>query len=143
MPLLNSYSFSRQEIAGVLPSTVDAWTAYGRYCEVNDNPADAEYFFDTAVDFISGVTDPKPNWFSSIISFYRRQGMDAKGLAVLRQAVERVPDSAYFHILLGEYYQSQKIIYRAKEEFERALVLDPANSRARSRLRRLGFADSY
>ena len=143
MPLLHSYSFSRQEIFKILPSTVDAWTAYGRYCEVNDKLSDAEYFFDTASEYLSDAADLKPGWFSSIIGFYRRQGMEEKGLAVLRLAVEKVPDSAYFHILLGDHYQEKGIIYRAKEEFERALVLDPANGGARSRLRKLGFADSY
>ncbi len=143
MPLLNSYSFSRQEIAEILPPEVAAWTAYGRYCEVNDKHSDAEFFFDTAAEFLSDAADPKPGWFNNIIGFYRRQGMNEKGLAVLRQAVEKVPDSPHFHILLGEYYQGQGIIYRAKEEFERALVLDPANGRARSRLRKLGYGDSY
>ena len=143
MPLLNSHSFSRQEIVEILPSTVDAWTAYGRYCEVNDNHSDAEFFFDAATEFLSAATDPKSSWFSNIIGFYRRQGMDTKGLAVLRQAVEKIPDSAYFHILLGDHYRSQGITYRAKEEFERALVLEPANATARSRLRKMGFADSY
>ena len=143
MPLLNSYSFTRQEIAGILPATVAAWTAYGRYCELNDRLEDAVFFFDAANEFLAIAKDPQQSWFNNIISFYRRQSMDAKGLAVLRQAVERVPDSAYFHILLGDYYRSQGIIYRAKEEFERALVLEPANARARSTLRKLGFADSY
>jgi len=143
MPLLNSQSFTRQEIAQILPATVDAWIAYGHYCEVNDKLDDAVFFYDTATEFLFVATDPKPGWFNNIIGFYRRQSMDVKGLAVLRQAVEKVPDSAYFHILLGDYYKGQGIIYRAKEEFERALVLEPANAGARSRLRKLGFADSY
>ncbi len=143
MPLLNSHSFSRREIAEILPATVDAWTVYGRYCETNNNQIDAVFFFDAAVEFLSDSIDPKPGWFRTIISFYKRQGMDEESLSILRQAVERVPDSSHFHVLFGEYYQSEGIIYRAKEEFERALVLDPANDRARSRLRRLGFADSY
>jgi O-antigen ligase/tetratricopeptide (TPR) repeat protein len=143
MPLLNGYSLSRQEIAEILPPTVESWAAYGHYCEVNDKLSDAEYFFDTASEYLSDAADPKPGWFSNIIGFYKRQGMEDKGLALLRQAVEKIPDSPHFHILLGDYYKSQGIIYRAKEEFERALVLDPANDRARSRLRKLGFADSY
>lgn len=143
MPLLNSHSFSRQEIAEILPAKVDGWVVYGRYCEVNENLTDAEFFFDTAAEFLAAEADPKARYFSSIINFYGRQGMDAKWLALLRQAIEKIPDHAYYHILLGDYYLRQGIIYRAKEEFERALVLEPANARARSRLRKMGFADSY
>jgi len=143
LPLLNSHSFTRQEFAEILPGTVDAWMEYGRYCEINDKLPDAVFFVENAVELLSEAVDPDPKWFSAIINFYRRQGEDEKSLAVLRQAVERVPDSSYFHVLLGDYYQSQGIIYRAKEEFERALILEPANTRARSKLRKLGFADSY
>lgn len=143
MPLLNSHSFSRQELAEILPLTVGAWMEYGRYCEINDKLSDAEFFFENGAELLSEIVDPDPRWFSAIINFYRRQGEDAKSLAVLRQAVERVPDSSYFHVLLGDHYQKQGIIYRAKEEFERALILEPANARARSKLRKLGFADSY
>ncbi len=64
-------------------------------------------------------------------------------MAVLRQAVERVPNAVYFHILLGDYYREQGLSYYAKEEFERALFLDSSNRQARSKLRRLGFGDSY
>ena len=141
--LLNSYSFSRQELAEILPATVDAWLQYGRYCEKNGNYSDAVFFFDAAVGILSDALDPAPSWFREVIHFYRRQGQDAKSLAVLRQAVEKVPNSAYFHILLGNYYQDQGISYRAREEFERALILDPANRQARSKLRRLGYGDSY
>ena len=143
MVLLNNYSFSRQDLAEILPATVAAWIQYGRYCEINDKQSDAVFFFDTASDFLTDAADPAPSWFKEIIHFYKRQGLDAKSLAVLRQAVERVPDSAYFHILLGDYYREQGISYRAREEFERALILDPANRQARSKLRRLGYADSY
>jgi len=45
--------------------------------------------------------------------------------------------------LLGEHYRDQGISYRAKEEFERVLVLDPANKRARRQLRRMGYGDAY
>ncbi len=143
MPLLNSHSFSRQELAEILPLTVEAWMEYGRYCEINDKLSDADFFFENGAELLSELVEPGPRWFRAIISFYRRQGEDAKSLASLRQAVERVPDSSYFHILLGDHYQKQGIIYRAKEEFERALILEPTNARARSKLRKLGFADSY
>ncbi len=143
MALLNSYSFSRQDIAEILPATVDAWILYGRYCEKKENYSDALFFFNTAADFLTDALDPAPTWFREIIHFYRRQGLEAKSLAVLRQAVERVADSVYFHILLGDYYRDQGLSYHAKEEFERALFLDPANRQARSKLRRLGYGDSY
>ncbi len=143
MVLLNSYSFSRQDIAEILPATVDAWIQYGRYCEKKENYSDALFFFDTAAELLTDALDPAPSWFREIIHFYRRQGLEAKSLVVLRQAVEKVPDSAYFHILLGDYYRDQGLSYRAKEEFERALILDPANKQARSKLRRLGYGDSY
>jgi len=143
MALLNSYSFSRQDITEVLPATAGGWIQYGRYCEENGKNVDAVYFFDHATELLSESEAPQSSWFREIIHFYSRQGLADTSLAVLRRSVEMIPDSAYFHVLLGEHYREKGISYRAREEFERALVLDPENKRARRQLRRMGYGDAY
>jgi tetratricopeptide (TPR) repeat protein len=143
MVLLDSYSFSRKDIAEILPVTTRGWIRYGRYSEENGNDSDSVYFFDHAVELLLDMENPRPSLFREIIEFYSRQGLVEKRLAVLRLAVQKVPDSACFHILLGEYYRDRGISYRAKEEFERALILEPANERARRQLRRMGYGDAY
>lgn len=143
LPLLESYGFSREEIASVLPSSVDAWLRYGALrAEMGDSEGE-EFFTRNALEFLEKSGTVKPQWFQQLIGFYSARGYKDKALAILRQAIERVPDHAPFHIQLGEYYQGEGIVYRAREEYERALLLEPDNGSAKSHLRRLGFADSY
>ncbi len=143
MPLLNGYEFSHEEIVRIVPVSVEAWLNMAKYCERYRSIKEAEMFYDGALDHILTDGPVTPDWFMTVISFYQRQGEKAKLLGVIRQAVEVLPNYAPFHTLLGDYYQSVGIIYRAKEEYERALVVDPTNGDARSKLRRMGYADSY
>lgn len=143
LPFLESYDFSREEIASVLPRSVEAWLQYGALrAKMGDTEA-AEFFTRNALEYLEKSEKIKPQWFQQLIGFYTARGQKDRALAVLRQAVELAPDHVPFHIQLGEYYQNEGIIYRAKEEYERALLLEPASESAKSHLRRLGYADSY
>ena len=52
----------------------------------------------------------------------------------LHLGVKWLPNYALFHIYLGDYYKKQKIPYRAKEEYEQALMLEPGNEKIRKLL---------
>jgi O-antigen ligase len=143
LPLIEQYSFSREEIELILPPTVESWLHYAGIRENMGDNAGAALSIGRALDLLARAEQPKPQWYQQIINFYRAQQQDQRALEVLRQAVERLPGQASFHIQMGEYYEKEGIVYRAKEEYERALILDPASQSAKSRLRRLGFADSY
>lgn len=143
LPFLESYDFSQEEIAGILPRSVEAWLAYGALREKMGDMEGAEFFTGNALEYLGQSEQVRPEWFQQLITFYTERGQKDRALSILRQAVEVLPDSASFHIQLGQYYQNEGILYRAKEEFERALMLEPANESAKSHLRRLGFADSY
>ena len=143
LPLIKLYSISRQEIEDILPPIAEAWLQYADIREDMGDFEDAAFSIDTALKYLNQEGQPQPQWYQQIINFYRAKGEELRALELLRQAVDRLPEHAPFHIQLGEYYEKEGIVYRAKEEYERALILDPANDSARSRLRRLGFADSY
>ena len=143
LPFLESYDFSREEIAGILPRSVDTWLQYGALREKMGDAEGAEFYTQNALEYLGQSGPIKPEWFQHLISFYTARGQKDRALAILRQAVETLPESASFHIQLGRYYHNEGIIYRAKEEFEQALMLEPANETAKSHLRRMGFADSY
>jgi O-antigen ligase/tetratricopeptide (TPR) repeat protein len=143
LPLLESYAFSREELAGILPSSVDAWLQFGALREKIGDMEGAEFFTRNAIELLDKEKQVKPEWFQQLINFYRNQKQEEKVLEILRQAVEVVPNYAAFHIQLGEYYEKEGIVYRAKEEYERALMLETDGESAKSHLRRLGYADSY
>ncbi len=142
-PLFGDFGFSRVEIATALPHSVDAWMDYGTYLEKENNLDEAAYYFNTALSFIKGEKQVKPQWFQRLIQFYKKNDQPEQAILILRQAVEAVPDHAAFHLQFGDYCLKEGITFLAKEEYQRVLVLDPGNKAARKRLRQMGLADAY
>ncbi len=142
-PLLERFDFSNRDMATLLPESVDAWIQYGTY---RDNQGDVEgagYYRSKALTFVENEELVKPDWYQQLIDFYRRTGKVQDALTILRQAVEVMPQIANFHIQLGDYYDQEGISYRAKEEYETALTLEPGNRAVMSRLRKMGLLDAY
>ncbi len=141
--LFEDFSFSRAEIALLLSGSVDDWLSYGEYLRKVGNAEEAGYYFGTALSLLEGAEELKPQWFDKLIRFYRESGQPEQALLLLRQAVEALPDYAPFHVQLGDYYRTEGITFRAKEEYQRALMLDPGSKVVRKKLRQMGLSDSY
>ena len=137
IPLLQRFSFTREETAFVLPETVDAWIRYGAFSEKMGNIEDTRFFYDHAVDFLAGETRIEPGWFFTLHGFYSAQKEDRIALEIIRLGIEKTPDYAPFHVLLGDYYAKEGIMYRAKEEYQQALLLEPKNESVRNKIDRI------
>jgi tetratricopeptide (TPR) repeat protein len=137
LPLLQSASFTREETAAVLPESVDAWIQYGAFLEKMGNLEEAEYFRSNALDFLEKESSIQTSWFTQLYTFYTKQKKDEKALEVLRLGITKIPDYAPLHIWLGDYYAKEGIIYRAKEEYQQALLLEPRNESVKSKIERL------
>lgn len=143
IPLLNAYSVTIEEYEKILPRSPSGWIQFGRYCELNRSEKEADYFFSGAIALMSDSDQVDPQWFRSVIQYFQRQQQYDMALLYTRRAVEVVPQDPEFHMVLGDYYLQKGITYRAKEEYEQVLVLDPGNREARKRLRKMGFEDAY
>jgi tetratricopeptide (TPR) repeat protein len=135
--MLQSFSFSRKEIAEVLPASVDEWIRYGAYLEETGDIKGAEYFYDHAVDFLKNATKIQPEWFSRLYSFYRKRKQTEKAVDILRLGIKKNPDYAPFHVWLGDYYAEEGISYRAIEEYQQALLLEPENAAVMKKIEEL------
>ncbi|GAB6190489.1 O-antigen ligase family protein [Desulfocastanea catecholica] len=142
-PLFSDFSFSRAEIDLLLADSVDDWIAYGEYLHKMGDGEEAGYYFATALFLLEGTEELKPQWFDRLIRFYRENGQPQQALLLLRQAVELLPDYAPFHVQLGDYYRTEGITFRAREEYQRALMLDPGSKVVQKKLRQMGLSDSY
>jgi O-antigen ligase/tetratricopeptide (TPR) repeat protein len=141
--LLDRFNYSTRDMATLLPESVEAWIQYGSYREKQGDVEGAGYYRSNALTFIENEEIVIPNWYQQLIDYYRRTGKVQDALIILRQAVEVLPQVANFHIQLGDYYDQEGITYRAKEEYETALTLEPGNRVAMSRLRKMGLLDAY
>ena len=134
-------SFSRDEIAAVLSYSVDAWIDYGTFLGKLNRLDEAEYYISSALSFIEDEEQIKAHWFQRIIQFYRENGQPEQAIFILRQAVEAVPEHAPFHIQFGDYCRKEGITFLAKQEYQRALMLDPGNKTAHERLLQVELSD--
>lgn len=138
MPLFMAYSFSREEITAILPESTDSWIRFGRFIEKRGEMTEAEYYLSHALDYLDREKTIKPWYFGQLYGFYRRQKQEDKAIAILRQAIEWLPDYAPFHVYLGNYYKKEGVDYRAREEYEQVLLLEPGNEKVRKKLYELG-----
>ncbi|MDO9043644.1 MAG: O-antigen ligase family protein [Desulfocapsaceae bacterium] len=127
--------FSREEIEAIFPKKVDIWIQFGKFKEDLGQMEEAEYYRRHALDFIDMEDTIKPWYFLQLYSFYQKQKQTDKAIDVLRKGIEQLPDHAPFHLYLGDYYKQQNIPYRAKEEYEQARILEPANESILKRLK--------
>ena len=137
VPVLEVHEFTREELEQVLPHRVRAWVLYGDYMEKIGDIESSEYFRKKALEYIGNEPEVNPKWFNQLIGFYHRHKQLEKAIEVVRQAVEIVPDTAGFHIMLGDYYKKEGITYRALEEYKRAVMLEPDNAGYRRKLKKL------
>jgi tetratricopeptide (TPR) repeat protein len=137
IPILDIHQFTREEIGEILPSSVEAWIRFGDFKEKMGEIEEARFYRIGALEKIGEGEEVRPGWYAQLIGYYRRQGQDEAALEMLREGVEKCPDYAPFRVQLGDYYKKEGISYRAKEEYERALVIEPGNEGYRRRLRKL------
>ena len=114
-----------------------AWIRYGDYLEKSGRLDESLYFRAEALEFVGSQEQIQAGWFTQLISYYRRHGPPDKAIEVIRLGIDYLPDYAPFHAWLGDHYVKEKITYRAKEEYTKALMLDPDNETYRAKLRTL------
>lgn len=133
-PFFLFYKFNREEIITILPPKTSIWIALGKTLEKAGQLEDSEYYRSHALDYLDQEETLQPWYFMQLYSFYRRQKRTDDAVSTLQLGIKWLPDYAPFHIYLGDYYKQQNIPYRAKEEYEQALMLEPGNEKIRKRL---------
>lgn len=142
MPLLNAHDVTLDEIKYILPESTAAWLYFGKYCRETESFTEADFFLSGAMSFIGEAERIDPQWYIDVIAYFNERNNTA-AIEYVRQAVEMVPENPLFHIMLGDHYRREGITYRAKEEYEQVLFLEPGNPEAQRRLRKMGFEDAY
>jgi len=136
-PVLLGNNFSREAIVDILPEKVSAWIQLGKFAEKMERVDDAEYFRLHALDFLEQEEKIRPWHFNQIYRFYKKQKKEDEAADILRRGIVHLPNYPAFHIYLGDYYKKKDIPYRAMEEYQQALLLEPGNRNIKRRIRKL------
>ena len=137
LPLLHSFHFDRSELAALLPSRVGNWMRCGDFYKNSGDLDEAVYYWTRALDFLDREEKLDPQWFVRLFQHYRQGKEGDKALEILRLGIATIPTYAPFHEWLGDHYLATGILYRAREEYQQVLLLEPLNERVRGKLTRL------
>lgn len=132
--LLNDVS--DKEIKESLPERTASFLQFADYLE---KTADGEEemedeAYHNAFQYLGSEKEPDPSYFARIYRYYMKKERYDDALNVMRLAIERLPENADMRISAAAVYEKLGIVYRAKEEYGRALVIDPLNREARLKL---------
>ena len=72
-----------------------------------------------------------------LYTYYRKQKDSEKAVEILRLGIEKIPGYPRFHEWLGDYYAAEGITYRAQEEYQQTLLLEPLNESIRLKIEKL------
>ncbi|MGR0482982.1 MAG: O-antigen ligase family protein [Candidatus Electronema sp. V4] len=136
-PLLTEQSFTREEMAAVLPKLTSSWLHCANLTRAAGNKEDADYFTERAMDFLDQEAKPQSYHFLQVYQYHWEQKQEEQAVETLREGIKRLPDYAPFHIYLGDYYSSKTIDYRAIEEYKQALLIQPNDADVQKKLKQL------
>jgi len=134
--LMTAYNFSAAEMLDAIPEKPVPVICYAEFFEKNGSPTAADKIYQKIPHYIN-VTNKLQAWyFLKLKTYFMKNGQADDALRVMIQAIELMPDNAKLRIAAGELYEKAGITYRAKEEYRKALAIDPVSELARRRLER-------
>lgn len=137
IPLLQGFSFTTDELADALPKNTESWMRCGDFLEKLGKYKEAAHFWQNGLQFIGTESTIKPEWFSRLYTYYTRGQDSEKALEILRLGIEKLPGYPRFHEWLGDYYAGEGIVYRAQEEYQQVLLVEPLNEGVRRKVKKL------
>lgn len=134
LTMLSDSPLPPELIPQTLPDRVAPRIAYASLLEKKGTQADATSAYDLALSYADKDDQVKSGAYNQVLQFYRQQKDDDRTLAVLQQAVSRLPNEFSFRLQLGDQYAKQGMLRRAREEYRFALQLKPEDQQVQKRL---------
>jgi len=119
--------FETQDILEVLPDKVRSYIELGNYLEQSQQYQSAELVYKKAFSLIEIDEDLHHSSFSRIAQFYINTKREDEALNILLQGINYFPNDVNLRIKTAKIYFKLGIPYRSKEEYKKALTIDPKN----------------
>lgn len=131
------HGLKSKELSGLLPDRVQAHQAYGDILMELGNTEEALSTYKNSLRYIENEAKVHLGLFSKVFWILRKHKQTEDALAVAQKGAALMPKNSYIRTMTGLAYQELGIYYRAKEEYQQALLLDPGNTGARKHLAQL------
>lgn len=135
--LIEKHNLSEKEIFSIFPQDSVLFIQYANRLWQAGNEIEALAVYEKGIQLLRQTMNIKPWFFHRGYSWYKKHAMDDKAFELIQKAVRWIPDNIAFHELLGDLYHERNITYRAEEEYNKALSLDPSNKNIRKKITEL------
>ncbi len=130
-------NLSYEETASALPARVGPFLELGEYLMQADQKKSALRAYRRAAKNIAEEKVIRASWIERICAFYLEQEMLDDAFQAASTGVKYLPKDSNLRYTLGTVYEKMGVPYRAAEEYELAVVLNPRNISAVRRLERI------
>jgi tetratricopeptide (TPR) repeat protein len=135
--LMVLYGMTDEEILSALPERTDPFFRFAAYLLGVGREDLAEEAYREGLRHADREERIQPRFYFTVSGFYRQRGRYDEALMVMREAIGAVPDSASVREGAAALYEKVGNTYRAAEEYQAALLINPGSERARRGLQRV------
>ncbi|MBI5100269.1 MAG: O-antigen ligase family protein [Nitrospirae bacterium] len=125
---------TKSEIGASMPDRVEPHLVFARHLAQTgyDDMADDEYR--RAFDFVEKEKVASPAHFTQAAGHFIKKAAYDDAVAILRTAVRVLPRDIDLRLSYGDLYLKMGMEHRAKEEYEKALLIDPASFKVKRKI---------
>ncbi|VVS95310.1 O-antigen ligase family protein [Desulfoluna spongiiphila] len=135
--LLLYHGVSKEAVYAMLPERIYPRFVFADTMRAFGDRELARYVTVRSLDYLETEDAVRPWHFTKVYWTHMKEKDYNMALSVLQKASQYFPDHAKIRLLTGDTYAKMGIPYRAIEEYERVLIVDPDNRKATAGLKRL------
>jgi O-antigen ligase/tetratricopeptide (TPR) repeat protein len=128
------HGLTDEEIMISLPERVEPYLFFADYLDKTGNGELAEVAYLKALEFIKNEEAINPSYFYKIYRYFDQKGLHSDTLKVMQKGIEIFPDDPNMRLTAAGVYERAGMTHEAIEEYEKVLLINPNNERARKRL---------
>lgn len=118
-----------------LPQRVESFLHFADYLKKKNGNSHLPQVYQTALRLLVKQKDGQQAWhFIALSNYVMASGQNDEALRIMSIARDRMPENPWIRIKSGDLYHQVGISYRAVEEYQKALSIDPNLVSARKKL---------
>lgn len=135
--LMSACGLEDEPMQSAIGENPAAWVGYGDLLLGRGSEVGAEASYVAAARFATAGNASQALPLLRLYEFYSERGRLQEALDTVLRGIQTFPDDPRFRLAAGTLYQQLGIVYRAIEEYQKTLLLDPGNELAGLGLREL------
>jgi O-antigen ligase/Tfp pilus assembly protein PilF len=125
------------EIRRALPELAAPYARFADYLLQTGDIVNAEDSYLRALEYAERQEKIDPSFYIGAYSFYRKLDRQGDALFVIKRALENVPGDIKVRLTAARAYEEAGMLYKAVEEYNQVMRLDPKNKKAERAVLRL------